>query len=42
MKAVNRATTSVMMSAGAVEKTVDKDFEREEERFKMLACCLQL
>jgi amphiphysin len=34
VKAVNRATTTVMQSAGQIEKTVDKDFEDEERRFK--------
>ncbi|KAI9208939.1 uncharacterized protein BJ171DRAFT_487878 [Polychytrium aggregatum] len=33
-KAVNRAATSVMQSAGAIEKTVDRDYEEEEKRFK--------
>ncbi|KAJ3099781.1 hypothetical protein HDU97_002759 [Phlyctochytrium planicorne] len=33
-KAVNRATIQVMQSAGAMEKTVDKDFDEEEKRFK--------
>ncbi len=36
VKAVNRATTTVMQSTGAVEKTIDKDFEEEEQRFKQL------
>jgi amphiphysin len=36
MKAVNRATTTVMQSTGAIEKTVDKEFEEEEQRFKQL------
>lgn len=36
VKAVNRATTSVMMSAGTIEKTVDKEYEKEEERFRNL------
>jgi hypothetical protein len=31
---MNRATTTVMQSAGAIEKTVDKEFEDEERRFK--------
>ncbi|EGF82066.1 hypothetical protein BATDEDRAFT_18962 [Batrachochytrium dendrobatidis JAM81] len=34
VKAVNRATTTVMQSAGAVEKTIDKEYEAEERRFK--------
>ena len=34
VKAVNRATTTVMQSTGAIEKTVDKDFEDEEKRFR--------
>ena len=34
VKAVNRATTTVMQSTGAIEKTIDKDFEDEERRFK--------
>ncbi|KAI8804000.1 hypothetical protein BJ742DRAFT_826799 [Cladochytrium replicatum] len=33
-KAVNRAATTVMQSTGAVEKTIDRDFEEEERRFK--------
>ncbi|KAH6599224.1 hypothetical protein BASA50_003166 [Batrachochytrium salamandrivorans] len=36
VKAVNRATTSVMQSAGAVEKTIDKEYEAEERRFRNL------
>lgn len=35
-KAVNRATTSMMQSTGAMERTVDKDFDEEERRFKVL------
>ncbi|KAI8592999.1 hypothetical protein BDZ88DRAFT_405151 [Geranomyces variabilis] len=35
-KAVNRATTSVMQSAGAVDKTIDREFEEEEKRLKSL------
>lgn len=35
-KAVSRATTSVMQSAGSVEKTVDPDFVREEARYRSL------
>ncbi|KAJ3217458.1 hypothetical protein HDU67_007928 [Dinochytrium kinnereticum] len=33
-KAVTRATVQVMQSTGAMEKTVDKDYEEEEKRFK--------
>lgn len=33
-KAVSRATTTVMMSAGAIEKTEDKEFDEQERRFK--------
>ncbi|KAJ3279382.1 putative lipase atg15, partial [Rhizoclosmatium sp. JEL0117] len=33
-KAVNRAATGVMQSIGTMEKTVDKDFDEEEKRFK--------
>ncbi|KAI9090448.1 BAR domain-containing protein [Phlyctochytrium arcticum] len=35
-KAVSRATTSVMQSTGAIDKTVDRDFEEEERRLKTL------
>ncbi|KAI8837336.1 hypothetical protein BC829DRAFT_405152 [Chytridium lagenaria] len=34
-KAVTRATVQVMQSTGAMEKTVDKDYEEEEKRFKV-------
>ena len=34
-KAVGRAGTQVMMKAGQVEKTIDRDFESEERRFRM-------
>jgi hypothetical protein len=33
VKAVSRATTSVMQSTGMVEKTVDRAWEEEERRF---------
>lgn len=33
-KAINRAGTSVMMKTGHVEKTVDKEFEIEERRYR--------
>lgn len=33
-KAINRAGTSVMMKTGQVEKTVDKEFEVEERRYR--------
>ncbi|KAI9142363.1 BAR adaptor protein Hob3 [Paraphysoderma sedebokerense] len=35
-KAVNRAGTTILQSTGVVEKTVDKDFEEQERRFKSL------
>ncbi|KAI8841843.1 hypothetical protein BJ741DRAFT_545306 [Chytriomyces cf. hyalinus JEL632] len=35
-KAVNRAATGVMQSIGTMEKTVDKEFDEEEKRFKIL------
>ncbi|KAK9472003.1 uncharacterized protein V1510DRAFT_418375 [Dipodascopsis tothii] len=35
-KAVNRAGTTVMMKTGHVEKTIDRDFELEERRFRTL------
>ncbi|KAI8824018.1 uncharacterized protein EV422DRAFT_518625 [Fimicolochytrium jonesii] len=35
-KAVSRATTSVMQSTGAIDKTIDREFEEEEKRFKSL------
>ena len=35
-KAVNRAGTQVMMKTGHVEKTVDRDYEIEERRFRTL------
>ncbi|KAJ3149358.1 hypothetical protein HDU89_003720 [Geranomyces variabilis] len=35
-KAVSRATTSVMQSTGAIDKTIDKEFEEEEKRLKAL------
>lgn len=35
-KAVDRASTSLMQKTGAIEKTVDKDYEDEEKRFKNL------
>lgn len=42
-KAINRAGTSVMMKTGHVEKTVDKDFEVEERRYRtMESACNKL
>ncbi|TPX37077.1 hypothetical protein SmJEL517_g00813 [Synchytrium microbalum] len=35
-KAVNRATTSVAQNLGAMEKTVDREYEEEERRYKVL------
>ncbi|ORY86874.1 hypothetical protein BCR37DRAFT_376156 [Protomyces lactucae-debilis] len=35
-KAVGRAGTQVMMKAGQVEKTIDRDFESEERRFRIM------
>ncbi|KAJ3181571.1 hypothetical protein HDU85_003513 [Gaertneriomyces sp. JEL0708] len=35
-KAVSRATTTVMQSTGAIDKTVDREFEEEEKRLKVL------
>ncbi|KAJ3367140.1 hypothetical protein GGF32_000202 [Allomyces javanicus] len=35
-KAVNRAGTSILQSAGAIEKTTDREFEEEERRFRSL------
>ncbi|RKO83798.1 hypothetical protein BDK51DRAFT_28484 [Blyttiomyces helicus] len=35
-KAVSRATTSVMQSTGAIDKTVDREFEEEERRYRSL------
>ncbi|BFZ61463.1 BAR adaptor protein Hob3 [Saitoella coloradoensis] len=35
-KAVNRAGTQVMMKAGQVEKTIDRDYEMEERRFRTM------
>ncbi|ORZ38951.1 hypothetical protein BCR44DRAFT_70706 [Catenaria anguillulae PL171] len=35
-KAVNRAGTSLLQTAGAIEKTTDRDFDDEERRFKSL------
>ncbi|EEB05677.1 BAR adaptor protein Hob3 [Schizosaccharomyces japonicus yFS275] len=35
-KAVNRAGTSVMMKTGHVERTVDRQFETEERRFRSM------
>ncbi|KAI8611584.1 hypothetical protein BC830DRAFT_1068148 [Chytriomyces sp. MP71] len=34
-KAVNRAATGVMQSIGTMEKTIDKEYEEEEKRFKV-------
>ncbi|EPX74214.1 BAR adaptor protein Hob3 [Schizosaccharomyces octosporus yFS286] len=35
-KAVNRAGTSVMMKTGHVERTVDREFETEERRYRTM------
>jgi bridging integrator 3 len=35
-KAVNRAGTSVMMKTGHVEKTINRDYEIEERRFRTM------
>lgn len=35
-KAVNRASTQVMLKSGHVEQTVDREFENEERRFRTL------
>ncbi|KAL7752034.1 BAR adaptor protein Hob3 [Sorochytrium milnesiophthora] len=35
-KAVNRGATSILQSAGAIEKTVDKEYEDEERRYRTL------
>ncbi|VVT45577.1 uncharacterized protein SAPINGB_P000799 [Magnusiomyces paraingens] len=35
-KAINRAGTSVMMKTGHVERTVDKEFEIEERRYRTM------
>ncbi|BFZ56613.1 BAR adaptor protein Hob3 [Savitreella phatthalungensis] len=35
-KAVNRAGTQVMMKVGQVDKTIDRDFETEERRYRVL------
>lgn len=35
-KAMNRAGTSVMMKTGHVEKTVDREFETEERRYRSM------
>ncbi|KAJ3018381.1 hypothetical protein HKX48_002932 [Thoreauomyces humboldtii] len=35
-KAVSRATTTVLQSTGAVDKTIDREFEEEEKRLKSL------
>ncbi|KAI3640626.1 hypothetical protein MIR68_001504 [Amoeboaphelidium protococcarum] len=35
-KAFDRASTSIMQKTGVVEKTVDRDFDDEERRFKIL------
>jgi len=35
-KAVNRAGTQVMMKTGHVEKTIDRDYEIEERRYRTL------
>ncbi|KAI8913651.1 hypothetical protein EDD86DRAFT_201131 [Gorgonomyces haynaldii] len=36
VKAVNRATTSIMQNTGAMEKTVDKDFTEQESKLNTL------
>ncbi|KAI9296710.1 BAR-domain-containing protein [Neoconidiobolus thromboides FSU 785] len=36
VKSINRAGTTLMQKAGAVEKTVDEEFEEEKRRFKSL------
>jgi amphiphysin len=35
-KGVNRATTQVLMKAGQVERTNDRDFETEHRRFRTM------
>ncbi|KAI5970894.1 hypothetical protein CANMA_000054 [Candida margitis] len=35
-KAINRAGTQVMLKAGQIEQTVDKEFEFEEKRFRVM------
>ena len=35
-KAFDRTATSIMQKTGAVEKTVDRDYEDEERRFRIL------
>ena len=35
-KAVNRAGTTVMMKTGHVEKTIDRDYEIEERRYRTM------
>ncbi|KAL1918596.1 uncharacterized protein VTP21DRAFT_2618 [Calcarisporiella thermophila] len=35
-KNLNRAGTTIMQKAGAMEKTVDREFEEEERRFRLL------
>ncbi|KNC98991.1 amphiphysin-like protein RVS161 [Spizellomyces punctatus DAOM BR117] len=35
-KAVSRATTSVMQSTGAMDRTIDREFEEEERRLRTL------
>jgi amphiphysin len=35
-KVVDRASTTLMQKAGAVEKTIDKEYEDEERRFRNL------
>lgn len=34
-KAVGRAGTQVMMKTGHVDKTIDRDFETEERRYRV-------
>ncbi|ODV90405.1 hypothetical protein CANCADRAFT_106303 [Tortispora caseinolytica NRRL Y-17796] len=40
-KAVNRAGTSVMMKTGHVEKTVDREYEIEERRFRTMEAAVE-
>jgi bridging integrator 3 len=35
-KGFNRATTQVMMKAGQVERTNDRDYEVEERRYRTM------
>ncbi len=36
VKAIDRGVTKVMQSTGAVETTVDKDYEMEEDKLRKL------